>query len=396
MTSDEVGLSLVSESGELRAAPDCAELPLPPLGWGGELPPEPEVVHDDHSIVTEHIAIRNEVASAEERAEYHELLNKCFASIDALQVKMDQITEKQNEADSVRRGQLNCMSERIFQVEKVLEQSRQTQEDAIDKANAVFQKNSYEVSQDRQHLMCAISQVNQNFEEVSCEMSQNSAIVKTTQQGFSQIQASHRKLSEQLAETRERVAHLTTELGKVQKELQASRVAPPVPWAPPAQATLVREASGKPMDTAGPAEVCQGVGRIHCGRASGAAHWDSWPPFSPPVPEPEILEAFEDHDQVELRPDKSPSRHPFKECSSPLTFMPVRNVDKEATAPLPVSVPPCALWGEAQIDGYLTNSLSMREISMPELPGGYLRDEHPWKQGNRTAVPHERNRSGRT
>mmetsp|Transcript_833 Transcript_833/g.2376 ORF Transcript_833/g.2376 Transcript_833/m.2376 type:complete len:436 (-) Transcript_833:93-1400(-) len=402
MTSDEVGLSLASESGEQRGAPDCAELPLPPLGWGGELlqgPQEPEVVADvDQAVVAEQVASGNEVASAEEPAEYHDLLNKCFASIDALQAKMDQITEKQNEADSVRRAQLNCISERIFQVEKTVEQSRQTQEDAIDKANAVFQKNSYEVSQDRQHLMCAISQVNQNFEEVSCEMSRNTAIVSTTQQGFSQIQvefervsqssgsiaasvvalqqeflklqqdaqdgkASYRKLADQLAETRERVAHFTTELGKVQKELQ-------------------------------------GVGRIHCGgRTSAHAHWDSWQPFSPPAPE--ILEAFEVHDRVELRPDRSPSRHPFMESSSASSFMPLRSLDKEATGPLPVSVPPCALWGEAQTDGYLPSGLPMRESSTPELPGGYVREDHLWQHdynnefSTRVAAPHEKHRSGR-
>jgi len=436
MTSDEVGLSLVSESGELRVAPDCAELPLPPLGWGGELLQEPEVVADvDQAVVAEQVASGNEVASAEEPAEYHDLLNKCFASIDALQAKMDQITEKQNEADSVRRAQLNCISERIFQVEKTVEQSRQTQEDAIDKANAVFQKNSYEVSQDRQHLMCAISQVNQNFEEVSCEMSRNTAIVSTTQQGFSQIQvefervsqssgsiaasvaalqqeflklqqdtqdgkASYRKLADQFAETRERVAHFTTELGKVQKELQASRAAPPVPWASPAPTPLIRESNFKPMDTVNSADVSQGVGRIHCGgRTSGHSHRDLWQPFSPPAPE--ILEAFEVHDRVELRPDRSPSRHPFLESSSASSFMPLRCLDKEATGPLPVSVPPCALWGEAQTDGYLPSGLPLRESSTPELPGGYVREDHLWKNdysnefSTRVAAPHEKHRSGR-
>jgi len=107
----------------------------------------------------------------------------------------EQLSRRQDEADSVRRGQLDCISERIFQVEKELTQSTQRQEDAIAKANAVFEKHALEVVQERQNLMSVITQVNRNFEHVSNEMAANDSILKSAREGVAQMELTSQRIS---------------------------------------------------------------------------------------------------------------------------------------------------------------------------------------------------------
>mmetsp|Transcript_32758 Transcript_32758/g.101550 ORF Transcript_32758/g.101550 Transcript_32758/m.101550 type:complete len:464 (-) Transcript_32758:90-1481(-) len=118
------------------------------------------------------------------------VLDACMASIEELRRKQEQMVQRQEAADSVRRGQLDCMSERIFEAEKNLRQAEERQHDAIEKASATFQKHASDVEQERQNLMCVIGQVNQNFEHVSSEIARHGFTIGSLEQNIAQIQGS--------------------------------------------------------------------------------------------------------------------------------------------------------------------------------------------------------------
>lgn len=122
-------------------------------------------------------------------------LDRMLEDVETLRRKQDWIGRRHDEAESTHRGQLDCVSERLYNAEKELRQVQKMQDDAVEKANAAFQKHSNEVLQDRQHMTSAISQVNQNFEQVSSEMVHNSAVVKAGQLSVGQMQADLEQLS---------------------------------------------------------------------------------------------------------------------------------------------------------------------------------------------------------
>lgn len=109
-------------------------------------------------------------------------LEVCFADIEALKKKQDVLVQKHEDADSVRRGQVDCISERIFEAERHLRQAEERQDDAIEKASATFQKQST-------NLMHVISQVNRNFEHLSEQIEQQKASMSGFEQSFLQLQA---------------------------------------------------------------------------------------------------------------------------------------------------------------------------------------------------------------
>jgi len=83
-------------------------------------------------------------------------LNSCFAECEFLK----KVATKLEDSESVRRGQLDCISERIYLAERNLRQAEERQDEAIEKASATFQKQS-------SNLMHVINQVNSNFEHLS-------------------------------------------------------------------------------------------------------------------------------------------------------------------------------------------------------------------------------------
>lgn len=161
-----------ASSDEVSQAPICNELPLPPFGFR----PPPAVMLGD---AVSHL--QNELDFSRQVEQYR-------AELDVLQRKQEQMDKRQKDADEVRRGQLDSLSERIYQVEKDLSAAKQQQEEAIDKANAAFQMHSYEVQRDRQALMNLIGQINDKFEDVRQELSQQGMAVQATQQSFADLQ----------------------------------------------------------------------------------------------------------------------------------------------------------------------------------------------------------------
>lgn len=115
---------------------------------------------------------------------------------DEMAAKFGQFCQKQDEADLVRRKQIDCISTRVFEAEKQLSESHHLQDDAIAKANAVFEKHAGQVEQERQNLMSVIGQVNRNFEHLSGEIAQHGNIAKGSQQDFMKMQMDFESLNE--------------------------------------------------------------------------------------------------------------------------------------------------------------------------------------------------------
>lgn len=148
------------------------------------------------------------------------LLETCVADIEELRRKQELMISKQDGADSVRRGQLDCISERIYQAEKNIRQAEERQHDAIEKASATFQKHACDVEQERQNLMCVIGQVNQNFEHISNEIAQHGFSISALEQNIAQLQGS---VSQGSVDSRNSVIALHNDLGVLQQDLQQHR-----------------------------------------------------------------------------------------------------------------------------------------------------------------------------
>lgn len=142
------------------------------------------------------------------------------SDIDALRRKLESLVQKQEDADVVRRGQLDCISERIYQAEKNLRHSEETQHDAIEKASATFQKHARDTAQDRQNLHRVIDQVNQNFEQVSSEIATNTQTVGTFEQAIQQMQATVEQMSHDVRTCSASVASLSHDFSALESEVQ--------------------------------------------------------------------------------------------------------------------------------------------------------------------------------
>jgi len=109
-------------------------------------------------------------------------LGSCIADVDSLRKKLEFLSAKLEDSDSVHRGQVSSVSERIFEAEKTLRQAAERQDDAIEKASATFQKQS-------SNLMHVINQVNSNFEHLSQQIAQQGVSLGTFEQSMAQLQA---------------------------------------------------------------------------------------------------------------------------------------------------------------------------------------------------------------
>jgi len=94
-------------------------------------------------------------------------LRTCLLDIETLRGQQALIICKHEESDELRRGQIDCISERVFQTERELHRATQKQQDAIEKANAAFHARSFEAQQDRQHVANTVAHINKNLEQIS-------------------------------------------------------------------------------------------------------------------------------------------------------------------------------------------------------------------------------------
>lgn len=182
-----------------------------------------EEVSGDVDGTPSHSKSLRDISPAELFAAVNSLAEKMdgvLEDMDTLRKKQEWMGRRQEEAENTRRGQLDCVSERLYNAEKELRQVQKMQEDAVEKASAAFQKHANEVLQDRQHMTNAISQVNQNFEQVSSEMVQNSAIVKGAQNLMNQVEADMSQFSYNLMSYSNTTVALQQDVGSLHATAQ--------------------------------------------------------------------------------------------------------------------------------------------------------------------------------
>jgi polyhydroxyalkanoate synthesis regulator phasin len=115
---------------------------------------------------------------------------------DEIGLKQDAFCAKQEEADSVRRSQIDCISKRVFDAEKQLSEAQQLQDDAIAKANAVFEKHAADVGHAQENLMSVINQVNRNFEHLSSEIAQHGEALQSCQDDVRSTQLNYEQVNQ--------------------------------------------------------------------------------------------------------------------------------------------------------------------------------------------------------
>ncbi|CAJ1363728.1 unnamed protein product [Effrenium voratum] len=147
--------------------------------------------------------------SGEQRGDAED--NAILGRVEALERSLSQLKRKleasevrMDDQEAVRRGQLDCLSERIYQAEKTQRQVQERTDDAIEKARGAFQKTASDMEHERANLMCVITQVNTNFEHLSRELSQLSDHVTRTQQDLLQLQ---QEVAERCLEDKTGFAH---------------------------------------------------------------------------------------------------------------------------------------------------------------------------------------------
>eukprot|EP00440_Ansanella_granifera_P058892 gb/GFBE01063835.1/.p1 GENE.gb/GFBE01063835.1/~~gb/GFBE01063835.1/.p1 ORF type:complete len:454 (+),score=89.07 gb/GFBE01063835.1/:1-1362(+) len=126
--------------------------------------------------------------------------------------RQEQAIQKQEDAEVVRRGQLECLSERVYEAEKTQRQVQERTDTAIEKARAAFQKTSADLEQERTNLMSVITQVNQNFEHLSGELA---ALSSNVTQELAQLQEA---ISQQ---ARDGIPHDLVQMEEQQANFQA-------------------------------------------------------------------------------------------------------------------------------------------------------------------------------
>eukprot|EP00930_Biecheleria_cincta_P101057 TRINITY_DN9268_c0_g3_i2.p1 TRINITY_DN9268_c0_g3~~TRINITY_DN9268_c0_g3_i2.p1 ORF type:complete len:509 (-),score=105.64 TRINITY_DN9268_c0_g3_i2:88-1614(-) len=112
----------------------------------------------------------------------------------SMRKRQEVTSQRQEEAETIRRGQIDCISERVYEAEKTQRNVQERTDEAIEKARVAFQKTAADMEHERSNLMCVITQVNQNFEhlsgelaQVSEELSRLSGTVLQTQQEIAQL-----------------------------------------------------------------------------------------------------------------------------------------------------------------------------------------------------------------
>lgn len=147
------------------------------------------------------------------------------SELSLLRKRQDVLEQKHQDVEAVRRGQLDCLSERVYEAEKMQRQVQERTDDAIEKARAAFQKTASDMEHERINLMSVITQVNQNFEHLSREMAGVSDIVGRTQQDLIHLQQDVAERSEiDVTTFVHQLAHLEEHYSNHLRELQQSQV----------------------------------------------------------------------------------------------------------------------------------------------------------------------------
>lgn len=142
-----------------------------------------------------------------------------------LRKRQDVLEQKHQDVEAVRRGQLDCLSERVYEAEKMQRQVQERTDDAIEKARAAFQKTASDMEHERINLMSVITQVNQNFEHLSREMAGVSDLVGRTQQDLIHLQQDVAERSEiDVTTFVHQLAHMEDRYSNHLRELQQSQV----------------------------------------------------------------------------------------------------------------------------------------------------------------------------
>lgn len=160
-----------------------AECENSPAVFGGKLAVED--VRESHEP-------SGETTCAEQR------LKICEADVETLKKKIEGVLGKIEESDTVRRGQVECISERVYDAEKNLRQAEERQDEAIEKASATFQKQSSD-------LMHVINQVNTNFDHLTLQSKQQGVALENLKERVSQLQASTAKTTADFGRSMESV-----------------------------------------------------------------------------------------------------------------------------------------------------------------------------------------------
>mmetsp|Transcript_69028 Transcript_69028/g.161711 ORF Transcript_69028/g.161711 Transcript_69028/m.161711 type:complete len:303 (-) Transcript_69028:50-958(-) len=127
------------------------------------------------------------------------------AAMESLRKQQAAMEQRHEEGESIRRGQFDCLSQRVFEAEKSQRQVQERTDDAIEKARAAFQKTASDMEHERSNLMCVINQVNQNFEHLSREMAQLMDVVSRGQQELLHVQ-------QEVVDLREQKSHVDNEM----------------------------------------------------------------------------------------------------------------------------------------------------------------------------------------
>ena len=84
------------------------------------------------------------------KSELSELLER----LEAVERRQELMEQRQTEAEAVRRGQLDCLSERVFEAEKKQREAQERTEDAIEKARLEI---GWSRKRDRYNVTCIAS-----------------------------------------------------------------------------------------------------------------------------------------------------------------------------------------------------------------------------------------------
>mmetsp|Transcript_6458 Transcript_6458/g.15703 ORF Transcript_6458/g.15703 Transcript_6458/m.15703 type:complete len:481 (-) Transcript_6458:125-1567(-) len=167
--------------------------------------------------------------------------------VEDLRRKHDRLAQKEDETEKQRRGQLDCLSERVYQIEREVREIKELHKDAIDKAGAAFEVRKSEAQQDRQklskvgHTCEALKQrVTSDSESFTKQIETLHRWNQEHQQQFAQLKSwmDHMAIHEyQAREAASQHQQLTTQLSQLRAQLAELKAQNP-------DRVRVRDASG--------------------------------------------------------------------------------------------------------------------------------------------------------
>jgi predicted nucleic acid-binding Zn-ribbon protein len=121
--------------------------------------------------------------SADSGGDLEKRMDDCTFDIRNMWKRLDLALRKQEKTDSIRRGQIDSISARIYEAERNMSQVEERQEKALEKASSTFQKQNA-------NLVRVVGQVNMNFEQLSAEIDRQSARLRTVEAASEQLSSS--------------------------------------------------------------------------------------------------------------------------------------------------------------------------------------------------------------